>query len=146
MRELLHLRLWTRSSGARTQQLKKRATKAAKLEAQLSERDKVKTLIEQYAKRHLSSLKSGHLVRRELDRFVVAEWGDRDIHDIARRDVIDLLDGIADSGRVVTANRVRAYLNKFLNWCVERDIIPHITGNGCKAGGKGSQPRPGADR
>ena len=37
--------------------------------------------------------------------------------------MIDLLDGIADSGRVVTANRVRAYLNKFLNWAVERDII-----------------------
>lgn len=116
--------------------VEKRATKAAKLEAQLSERDKVKTLIEQYAKRHLSSLKSGHLVRRELDRFVVAEWGDRDIHDIARRDVIDLLDGIADSGRVVTANRVRAYLNKFLNWCVERDIIPISPATGVKPAAK----------
>lgn len=116
--------------------VEKRATKAAKLEAQLSERDKVKTLIEQYAKRHLSSLKSGHLVRRELDRFVVAEWGDRDIHDIARRDVIDLLDEIADSGRVVTANRVRAYLNKFLNWCVERDIIPISPATGVKPAAK----------
>ena len=101
----------------------KKRTKAARLEAQLSERDKVKTLVEQYANRHLSGLKSGATVKRELDRHMVAVWGERDIHDITKRDVIDLLDGIADSGRVVTANRVRAYLNTFLNWCVERDII-----------------------
>ncbi|WP_309645793.1 integrase family protein, partial [Phenylobacterium sp.] len=101
----------------------KKVAKAAKVEAQLSERDKVKLLIAQFDKRHLSSLRSGAAVRRELDRFVVAPWGDRDIHDITKRDVIDLLDGIADSGRVVTANRIRAYLSKFFNWAVERDIL-----------------------
>ncbi|WP_068111260.1 tyrosine-type recombinase/integrase [Tropicimonas marinistellae] len=101
----------------------KRATKAARLEAQLAERDKVKTLICQYDKRHLSTLRSGKTVRRELDRHVVSQWGDRDVGDIVRRDVIDLLDDLADSGRAVTANRVRAYLSKFFNWCIERDIL-----------------------
>lgn len=98
--------------------------KAAKAPTPKDDRDKIKTLIGQYDKRHLKGLKSGDVVRRELDRFVVAAWGERDIHSITKRDVIDLLDGIADSGRVVTANRVRAYLNKFLNWAVERDILP----------------------
>jgi len=110
----------------------KKATKAARLDAQLSDRDKIKTLIGQFDKRHLSGLKSGRVVRRELDRHVVSEWGDRDIHEITKRDVIDLLDGIADSGRVVTANRVRAYLNKFLNWTVERDILPMNPATGVK--------------
>lgn len=106
-----------------------RAAKAPKPE---DNRDKIKVLIGQYHKRHLASLKSGDVVRRELDRFVVAEWGERDIHSITKRDVIDLLDGIADSGRVVTANRVRAYLNKFLNWTVERDILPMNPATGVK--------------
>lgn len=106
--------------------------KAAKAPKPQDDRDKVKTLIKQYDRRHLSSLKSGTLVRRELDRFVVAAWGDRDIHSITKRDVIDLLDGIADSGRVVTANRIRAYLNKFLNWAVERDILPMSPAAGVK--------------
>jgi integrase len=110
----------------------KRATKAARIEAQLSERDKIKTLVAQFDKRHLSSLKSGRVVRRELDRHVVSAWGERDIHDITKRDVIDLLDGIADSGRAVTANRVRAYLNKFLNWAVERDILAMNPATGVK--------------
>lgn len=110
----------------------KKATKAARLEAELTERDKLKTLIDQYARRHLSTLKSGRTVRRELDRHVVAVWGERNIKDIQRREVIDMLDGIADSGRVVTANRVRAYLNTFLGWCVERDIIPLSPATGVK--------------
>lgn len=110
----------------------KKRTKAARMEAQLSERDKIKTLVGQFGKRHLSTLKSGETVKRELNRHVVAVWGERDIHDIAKRDVIDLLDGIADSGRVVTANRVRAYLNKFLSWCVERDIIDQSPAMGVK--------------
>jgi integrase len=101
----------------------KKAAKAASAEAAASGRDKVNTLLAQFGKRHLSTLKSGPLIRRELDRFVGQPWGDRDIHEITKRDVIDLLDGIADSGRTVTANRVRAYLSKFLNWCVERDVI-----------------------
>lgn len=106
-----------------------KATRAPKPE---DDRDKIKTLIGQYDKRHLKGLKSGDVVRRELDRFVVAPWGERDIHSITKRDVIDLLDGIADSGRVVTANRVRAYLNKFLNWAVERDILPLSPATGVK--------------
>ncbi|UOA32551.1 Prophage integrase IntA [Sulfitobacter sp. DSM 110093] len=111
---------------------KKRAEKAARLEVDLSERDKVKTLIGQYDNLRLKGLRSRATVRRELDRFVVAAWGERDIHTIAKRDVIDLLDGIAESGRAVTANRVRAYLNTFMNWCVERDILAMSPATGVK--------------
>lgn len=106
--------------------------RAERIDARLSERDRVKTLFTQYAKRHLASLKSGAVVERELQRHVVDRWGDRDIHEITRRDVLDLLDEIADSGRVVTANRVRAYLNKFLSWCVERDVIDASPAMGVK--------------
>ena len=114
----------------------KKATKAARLEAQLSERDKIKTLMEQYGRLHLTKLKTGDHVKRELERHVVAVWGERDIQDITKRDVIDLLDGIADSGRVVTANRIRAYLGKFLNWCVERDILNVSPAMGVKPAAK----------
>jgi integrase len=106
--------------------------RAAKAPKQEGDRDRVTSLLEQYAKRHLAGLKSGNTVKRELDRFVGKAWGDRDIHEIKKRDVIDLLDEIADSGRVVTANRIRAYLSKFLNWCVERDVIDANPASGVK--------------
>lgn len=111
----------------------KMAAKADRREAMLSERDRITTLVELFDKRHLSSLKRGREARRALDVHVVGAWRDRDIGEITKRDVIELLDGIADSGRMVTANRVRAYLNKFLNWAVERDIIPMNPATGVKA-------------
>lgn len=110
-----------------------RAAKAPKPE---DDRDKVRTLFNTYAKRHLANLKSGDVVKRELDRFMVSAWGDRNIQDIAKRDVIDLLDEIADSGRVVTANRIRAYVNKFFGWCVERDVIAQSPAMGVKPAAK----------
>lgn len=110
----------------------KKATKAAKLEAQLSERDLVKTLLTQFRKRHLSKLKSGDHAWQFLERFVLPAWGDRDIHIIAKRDVIDLIDEIADSGRTTTANRVLAHTRKFLNWCVERDVLAASPATGVK--------------
>ena len=108
------------------------AERSSFVEAKTLERDKVGYLVEQFAKRHLTTLKSGATVKRELDRHVVKIWGERDVHDINKRDVIDLLDAIADSGRAVTANRVRAYLNKFLSWCVERDVIDQSPALGVK--------------
>jgi len=102
---------------------KKKAAKATALAAQLAERDTVAKLVDLYAARHLSTLKSGDHARQFLDRFVVPIWGDRDIHDISKRDVIELLDGILDSGRGMTANAVLAYTRAFFNWCVKRDIL-----------------------
>jgi integrase len=97
--------------------------KAAKAPKVADDRDKVKTLIDQFAKRHLSSLKSGASVRKQLDLHVIPKWGERDIKTITKRDVIDLLDDIVDTGKSTTANRIRAYLSKFFGWCASRDII-----------------------
>ena len=114
----------------------KASTKAARREAQLTGRDKVATLVEQFDKRHLAALKSGTHARRFLDRFVVPAWGERDVSTITRRDVLDLLDGIADSGRAVTANRVLAHARKFFGWCVERDILTASPAVGIKSPAK----------
>ena len=101
----------------------KQAEKAAQQDAHLNERDKVKTLVEQFDRRHLSALKSGRQARAFLDRFVVAAWGERDVQTITKRDIVDLLDQVVDSGRATTANRVLAHTKKFFNWLVERDVL-----------------------
>ncbi|WP_422001177.1 tyrosine-type recombinase/integrase [Roseovarius mucosus] len=114
----------------------KKQAKAERLDAQISERDKIKTLVGQYAKRHLAKLKSGDDVKAQFDRHILPHWEDRDIHEITRRDVIDLLDGLADSGRIATANRVRVYLSHFFGWCVGRDILALSPVHGVKPVGK----------
>lgn len=101
----------------------KRASKAARIEAQLSERDHFRSLFEVYKRRRLSQLKAGSTVVLVLEKHVLPQWGARKVQDIVRRDVIELLDSIVDGGRAVTANRVRAYLSAFFGWCVEREVI-----------------------
>lgn len=55
-----------------------RAAKAPKPEA---DRDRIRSLIEQYDRRHLSTLRTGAAVRRALDHHVVAAWGERDVQE-----------------------------------------------------------------
>jgi integrase len=101
----------------------KKASKAARMQAELEGRNKVASLLDQFDRRHLAKLKSREGALYYLNRFIRAPWGERDVQSITRRDVLDLLDEIADSGRGITANRVLAHLRKFLNWCAEREII-----------------------
>jgi integrase len=53
---------------------------------------------------------------------VVAAWRGRKIQEVSKRDVITLLDGIADRAPIM-ANRTLAHIRKLFNWAVARDII-----------------------
>lgn len=64
------------------------------------------------------------LLRTTSGGEVLSQWGDRTVHDITRRDVLDLLDGIVARGAPITANRVLAAIRKMFNWAVARDILP----------------------
>lgn len=97
--------------------------RAAKIAKPDDDRDKLRVLFDLYDKRHLSTLRSGGEQKRQLARYVLPKLGDRDVKTITRRDVLDLLEEIADTGRGVTANRIRTYFQTFLNWCIERDVI-----------------------
>ena len=50
--------------------------------------------------------KTANLVRRIVERELLPVWGHRAVTDIARRDVRDLIDSIADRGAPIAARRV----------------------------------------
>jgi integrase len=54
---------------------------------------------------------------------VVGRWRGRKIQEIAKRDIIHLLDEIHDRGAPIMANRTLAAVRKLFNWGVSRDII-----------------------
>lgn len=60
---------------------------------------------------------------RILQKDVLPAWGHRKAKDIARRDVIRLLDGIVDRGAGIMANRTLATIRKMFNFAVSRDIV-----------------------
>jgi integrase len=61
--------------------------------------------------------------RRLLDLHVLPRWRGRLVRDITRRDVLDLLDRVVDSGKPIAANRVLSAVRKLFNWADARDII-----------------------
>lgn len=62
-------------------------------------------------------------VKRSIDKDVMPVWGHRQVADIGRRDVLDLMDRIADRGATIMARRTHAYVHRFFKWCVGRGII-----------------------
>jgi integrase len=77
--------------------------------------------IEQYAKRHTreNSWRQTAAVFRNI---ILPAWSGRSVHDIARRDVIELLESVA-ADRPIMANRVKAALSRFFRWLADRDVI-----------------------
>jgi site-specific recombinase XerD len=45
------------------------------------------------------------------------------LHEVTRRDVLDVLDRIVDAGAPVVANRVLAAVRRLFSWAIGRDII-----------------------
>ncbi len=77
--------------------------------------------IERHAKVHN---KTWQETERIINKYMVPAWKGRRLEDIARKDVITLIDGI-HARTPIMANRVLAHVRKFFNWCVGRDLIPH---------------------
>jgi integrase len=104
----------------------KEAAAAAKEQAATDrQRDTVDRLadqfIEQYAKKHTRQ-NSWRQAVHVFDDIVLPAWRGRIIHDIQRREIRELVEGVAED-RPVMANRALAHLSKFFNWLLERDVI-----------------------
>jgi integrase len=58
-----------------------------------------------------------------LRKQVIPHWGRRKVHEITRKDVVELLDHLQDRGLTTGANRVFAVVRKVFNWAISRDIV-----------------------
>lgn len=96
------------------------------------DRDLVRTVAEEFLRRHASQNRTAAETARIFRREVLPRWGERKIHDIARRDVIEMLDAIADRGAPVMANRTLAAVRKLFAWAVSRDVIAASPAAGVK--------------
>jgi len=118
---------------------------AAKFEAETlaaqADAEKRKNAVEQLAARFLEQqrkrLRPNTLgqVSHVLSTYVLPKWAGRNVSDVRRRDIIDLVEDIADE-RPVMANRTLACLSRFFNWLCERDVIEASPCAGVKRPGR----------
>jgi integrase len=101
---------------------KKRLSRAAAREA----RDDFETVTADFVARYVrpnNRASSAKETERLLRTKVLPAWRGRKIGDIRRRDIIELLDDIAEAGAPFSANRTLAAVRRLFNWCIERDIL-----------------------
>ena len=94
-------------------------------------------LCAEYIERHAKAKKrSWEKDARILGHDVLPLWGRKKAIDIRRRDVLALVEGIADRGAPIQANRTLACVRKMFSFAMERDIIDASPCAGVKAPGK----------
>lgn len=77
--------------------------------------------------------KSWREAERILEREFVGTFGQRDIREIKRFDVLEIMDAAVARGSTYQANRILSNIRKLFNWCVERGIVEISPINGLKA-------------
>ncbi|MCH8111426.1 MAG: tyrosine-type recombinase/integrase [Proteobacteria bacterium] len=83
----------------------------------------IEQLAEDFIAKYTPKMRSGYDYERALRRDVIPKWGARKANSIKRRDVADLLDGIANRGAPIQANRTLAIIRRMFNWAVKRGAL-----------------------
>src|SRR5262245_55006792 len=97
-----------------------------KAQPRASQPDSIEAVATQFIERHCRRVnrpKTARETERLLRRNVLPRWRGRSIDSITRRDVLDVLDRVVDSGAPIEANRALAAVRKMFSWAVSRDII-----------------------
>lgn len=84
--------------------------------------DRIEDLLEDYIAQRLSQNRSGAEIARLLRREIGRSWVNRSIHQITKRDVVDISSAIALRAPAA-ANKALKSIRTFLNWCVGRAIL-----------------------
>jgi integrase len=84
--------------------------------------DQVEDLVETFIRERLSKIRSAPTVSNRLRRDVIPYWGAKSVHDIKKRDVIDLVSKISERNSHA-GYRLLKTLKTFFRWCVGRAVI-----------------------
>jgi hypothetical protein len=92
--------------------------------------DRVDDLLEAFIAQHISQNRSAPEISRMLRREVGSAWGTRSIHEITKRDVIDVVSAIEQRGAPVAANKALKSIKTFFRWCVGRAVLDRSPADG----------------
>jgi integrase len=103
------------------------AARAAEIAAERAPASTFAAVADRYMKIHHIEKKTRLATAKETSRViehdVKPKWGARPIAEITRKDIDELLDGIAGRGAWVQANRTLAQLKTLFRWALGKDLI-----------------------
>ena len=91
--------------------------------------DQVEDLLETFIAQRLSQNRSGDEIARLLRRELKA-WVGKSIHEIRKRDVVEVVTAVDQRGAPIAANKVLKSIKMFLRWCVGRAVLDQSPAEG----------------
>ena len=79
--------------------------------------------IEDWYAREQRARKSFSQVEQAMALHVLPYLGRHEFDQVTKADLMRVVDRVADQGKLTQANRVRAFVTRFFNWAVERDLV-----------------------
>jgi integrase len=92
--------------------------------------DRVEELLETFITQRLSQNRSAGELARLLRREVGKAWNGRSIHEISKRDVVEVISAIEQRGAPIAANKTLKSIKTFLRWCVGRAVLDQSPAEG----------------
>ena len=92
--------------------------------------DRVEDLLESFIAQRLSQNRSAGEVSRLLRREIGKAWTGKSIHEITKRDVVEVISAIEQRGAPVAANKTLKSIKTFLRWCVGRAVLDQSPAEG----------------
>jgi integrase len=92
--------------------------------------DRVEDLLETFIAQHVSQNRSAGEISRLLRREVGTPLAGRSIHEMTKRDVVEIISAIEQRGAPSAANKTLKSLKTFLRWCVGRAVLEQSPAEG----------------
>jgi integrase len=102
---------------------------AALVKAMAAKANTVNAVLDGFFERHVrDKLRTARAYERVFNVYVRPRLGTKGIHELRRRDIVDMLDAVEDENGPVMADRVLGYVRRALNWYGMRDdtFVPPI--------------------
>jgi integrase len=94
--------------------------------------DRIDDLVETFIQERVSQTRTARRITNLLRRDVIAHWGTKSIHEIKKRDVIDLVTEISQRN-AHAAYRLLKTLKTFFRWCIGRAVIDFSPAEGVQS-------------
>ena len=107
--------------GERAQGVDPQAEKSAQRKRFTS--DYVADQFERFCETHASKTRTEQEARRIFGKDVLPHIGNRSVHTIKKRELVEILNTVQGRGAGIMANRVLAAMRKFFNWLVSQAIL-----------------------
>src|SRR5262245_47321376 len=92
--------------------------------------DRIEGLLETFIVQRLSQNRSGGEIARLLRREVGKAWTGKSIHEISKRDGVEVVSAIEQRGAPIAANKTLKSVKTFLRWCVGRAVLDQSPAEG----------------